>query len=245
MQIRPVSQPARGPVGKGGVVCKMSSTQKKNSSALAYSSRSSLLCEVYAYEGPLALWEWNGRGPWAGSGAGLVGGVRQPTTKLGSPRRTKTFLYPSFLRQGAVIERKEGRMLRRFFVQGSLKRVEASFAGFEWRSIHTEIERSSGCSTLLKTIAGETSGYHVDKNTTINYQGISMNQMHKDFRGECIYQAEVDVHFPQLTVGQTLEFAARARGEIRVLQLLVTGAYSSQHRGIGSLVSPETSMLHT
>lgn len=39
-----------------------------------------------------------------------------------------------------------------------------------------------------------------------------MKQMHNDFRGECIYQAEVDVHFPQLTVGQTLEFAARARG---------------------------------
>ena len=35
--------------------------------------------------------------------------------------------------------------------------------------------------------------------------------MHKDFRGECIYQGELDVHFPQLTVGQTLDFAARAR----------------------------------
>jgi ATP-binding cassette subfamily G (WHITE) protein 2 (PDR) len=35
--------------------------------------------------------------------------------------------------------------------------------------------------------------------------------MHNDFRGECIYQAEVDVHFPQLTVGQTLTFAAQAR----------------------------------
>jgi ABC-type multidrug transport system ATPase subunit len=35
--------------------------------------------------------------------------------------------------------------------------------------------------------------------------------MHKDFRGECIYQAEVDVHFPQLTVCQTLTFAAEAR----------------------------------
>ena len=41
--------------------------------------------------------------------------------------------------------------------------------------------------------------------------GISMDTMHKDFRGECIYQAEVDVHFPQLTVGQTLGFAAEAR----------------------------------
>ncbi|KAH8789417.1 AtrD, ABC-transporter [Hyaloscypha sp. PMI_1271] len=69
----------------------------------------------------------------------------------------------------------------------------------------------SGCSTLLKTISGETDGFFVDSQSYINYQGISMQQMHNDFRGECIYQAEVDVHFPQLTVGQTLEFAARAR----------------------------------
>lgn len=35
--------------------------------------------------------------------------------------------------------------------------------------------------------------------------------MHKDFRGETIYTAEQDVHFPMLTVGDTLLFAARAR----------------------------------
>lgn len=69
----------------------------------------------------------------------------------------------------------------------------------------------SGCSTLLKTIAGETHGFFVDAGSEINYQGIPMETMHKDFRGECIYQAEVDVHFPQLTVGQTLAFAAAAR----------------------------------
>ncbi|KAI9744799.1 MAG: hypothetical protein M1818_001724 [Claussenomyces sp. TS43310] len=69
----------------------------------------------------------------------------------------------------------------------------------------------SGCSTFLKTVAGETNGFHVDERTEINYQGIPMKTMHKDFRGECIYQAEVDVHFPQLTVGQTLAFAAEAR----------------------------------
>ena len=70
----------------------------------------------------------------------------------------------------------------------------------------------SGCSTLLKTIAGETAGFFVDDKSYINYQGISAAQMHKDFRGECIYQAEVDVHFPMMTVGDTLRFAARARG---------------------------------
>ena len=69
----------------------------------------------------------------------------------------------------------------------------------------------SGCSTLLKTISGETHGFYIDKGSDINYQGIPKETMHNDFRGECMYQAEVDVHFPQLTVGQTLNFAAQAR----------------------------------
>ena len=69
----------------------------------------------------------------------------------------------------------------------------------------------SGCSTLLKTIAGETHGFYIDSKSEINYQGIPKETMHRDFRGECMYQAEVDVHFPQLTVGQTLNFAAQAR----------------------------------
>ncbi|KAK6503559.1 hypothetical protein TWF481_008573 [Arthrobotrys musiformis] len=69
----------------------------------------------------------------------------------------------------------------------------------------------SGCSTFLKTIAGDTYGYYLSDDTVINYQGIPMDKMHKVFRGEVIYQAETDVHFPQLTVGQTLKFAALAR----------------------------------
>lgn len=35
--------------------------------------------------------------------------------------------------------------------------------------------------------------------------------MHTHHRGEAIYTAEVDVHFPQISVGDTLRFAARAR----------------------------------
>lgn len=58
----------------------------------------------------------------------------------------------------------------------------------------------SGCSTFLKTLTGETHGYTVDKDSHINYQGISFKQMHHDFRGEAIYTAEQDVHFPQMTV---------------------------------------------
>ncbi|KAJ5335102.1 hypothetical protein N7452_007505 [Penicillium brevicompactum] len=69
----------------------------------------------------------------------------------------------------------------------------------------------SGCSTFLKTIAGEMNGIYVDDDSYINYQGISAPTMHKQFRGEAIFSAETDVHFPQLTVGETLTFAAMAR----------------------------------
>ncbi|KAL4934904.1 hypothetical protein BDV06DRAFT_144677 [Aspergillus oleicola] len=69
----------------------------------------------------------------------------------------------------------------------------------------------SGCSTFLKTIAGEMNGIYMDKGSELNYQGIPAKQMRKQFRGEAIYTAETDVHFPQLSVGDTLKFAALAR----------------------------------
>ena len=80
-----------------------------------------------------------------------------------------------------------------------------------WKNRENIANERSGCSTLLKTISGETDGFYVAEDSYLNYQGIPKETMHRDFRGECIYQAEVDVHFPQLTVGQTLDFAARAR----------------------------------
>lgn len=69
----------------------------------------------------------------------------------------------------------------------------------------------SGCSTFLKTIAGDTHGFHIESKSTVNYQGIHPKQIQTAFRGEAIYTAEVDHHFPQLTVGDTLYFAAAAR----------------------------------
>ncbi|KAK1598936.1 ABC-2 type transporter [Colletotrichum navitas] len=69
----------------------------------------------------------------------------------------------------------------------------------------------SGCSTFLKTVAGDTHGFYINDDATINYQGIHPKAMRTAFRGEAIYTAEVDNHFPQLSVGDTLYFAARAR----------------------------------
>ncbi|RGP59878.1 ATP-binding cassette, subfamily g white, member 2, pdr [Fusarium sporotrichioides] len=69
----------------------------------------------------------------------------------------------------------------------------------------------AGCSTTLKTIAGELNGIYVDDGSYFNYQGLSAKEMHSYHRGEAIYTAEIDVHFPMLSVGDTLTFAARAR----------------------------------
>ncbi|KAF2963335.1 hypothetical protein GQX73_g10240 [Xylaria multiplex] len=69
----------------------------------------------------------------------------------------------------------------------------------------------SGCTTFLKAIAGETAGINIDNKSYFNYQGIPAKEMHTHHRGEALYTAEIDVHFPMLTVGETLTFAAQAR----------------------------------
>ena len=69
----------------------------------------------------------------------------------------------------------------------------------------------SGVSTFLKTIAGITHGLFIDPDSRISYEGIPASRMHTQFRGEAIYMDENDVHFPHLTVSQTLLFAAKAR----------------------------------
>ncbi|KEY72791.1 hypothetical protein S7711_09510 [Stachybotrys chartarum IBT 7711] len=69
----------------------------------------------------------------------------------------------------------------------------------------------SGCSTFLKTISGDTHGFQLGQDARINYQGIGFDRMLRDFSGERIYLAELDVHFPELSLGQTLGFAASTR----------------------------------
>jgi hypothetical protein len=57
------------------------------------------------------------------------------------------------------------------------------------------------------------------RNNPGRQSGIAPKQMMGRFRGEAIYSAEVDVHFPQLTVGDTLAFAAEARAVRRFFPL--------------------------
>ncbi|KAL3956228.1 hypothetical protein ACCO45_009074 [Purpureocillium lilacinum] len=90
----------------------------------------------------------------------------------------------------------------------------------------------SGCSTFLKTIAGEMNGIFVDDGSYFNYQGIGAKEMHSNHRGEAIYTAEVDVHFPMLTVGDTLTFAARARQPRQLPQGLNKNDFAAHLRDV-------------
>ncbi|KAI9935030.1 hypothetical protein ASPWEDRAFT_117761 [Aspergillus wentii DTO 134E9] len=90
----------------------------------------------------------------------------------------------------------------------------------------------SGCSTFLKTIAGETHGLWLDEGTDIQYEGISWEEMHSRFRGEVIYQAETETHFPQLTAGETLLFAAMARAPVNRLPGVTRDQYAEHMRDV-------------
>ncbi|KAL1724115.1 ABC-2 type transporter-domain-containing protein [Schizophyllum commune] len=99
----------------------------------------------------------------------------------------------------------------------------------------------SGCSTFLKTVSGDTHGIYVDENSDVQYQGISWETMHKEFRGEVIYNAETEVHFPHLqvhlfpptyTVGDTLLFAAKARCPRTRIEGVSREDYARHMRGI-------------
>ncbi|KAK0740481.1 P-loop containing nucleoside triphosphate hydrolase protein [Schizothecium vesticola] len=70
----------------------------------------------------------------------------------------------------------------------------------------------SGCTTLLKTLAGDTFGFYIGGDSRFSYEGISYAQMHSNnLKGECMYLAELDVHFPELALCETLRFAAETR----------------------------------
>ncbi|KAL3463322.1 ABC-2 type transporter-domain-containing protein [Aspergillus heterothallicus] len=76
----------------------------------------------------------------------------------------------------------------------------------------------SGCSTFLKSLSGELHGLKLWEGSRIQYNGISMETMMQEYKGEVLYNQEVDKHFAHLTVGQTLEFAAAARTPEKRLQ---------------------------
>ncbi|CDR47608.1 CYFA0S34e00650g1_1 [Cyberlindnera fabianii] len=69
----------------------------------------------------------------------------------------------------------------------------------------------SGCTTYLKSIASNTHGFKIGQESEMSYEGLTQKEIKKHFRGEVVYNAESDIHFPHLTVWQTLTTAAKFR----------------------------------
>ncbi|KAL4812296.1 ABC-2 type transporter-domain-containing protein [Aspergillus spinulosporus] len=69
----------------------------------------------------------------------------------------------------------------------------------------------SGCSTLLKSLAGETADLNITPESYINFRGLDLASIRSSFRGDVLYNDELDTHLAHLTVGETLTFASRAR----------------------------------
>ncbi|GMM34880.1 ATP-binding cassette transporter [Saccharomycopsis crataegensis] len=65
----------------------------------------------------------------------------------------------------------------------------------------------AGCSSLLKTIAGEGLDQYQGTEGSISFDGVPQEEMLKHYKNDIIYNPELDVHFPHLTVQQTLKFA--------------------------------------
>lgn len=68
----------------------------------------------------------------------------------------------------------------------------------------------SGCSTLLKVLANRRDEFHAVEGE-VYYNSFSPEDIRLHYRGDVQYCPEDDVHFPTLTVEQTIGFAAKTR----------------------------------
>ncbi|KAI9319047.1 ABC-2 type transporter-domain-containing protein [Dichotomocladium elegans] len=68
----------------------------------------------------------------------------------------------------------------------------------------------SGCTTFLKVLSNMRASY-TDVDGDISYGGIDARTFAKRFRGQVVYNAEEDLHYPTLTTKQTLQFALRCK----------------------------------
>ncbi|EOR04827.1 Brefeldin A resistance protein [Wallemia ichthyophaga EXF-994] len=68
----------------------------------------------------------------------------------------------------------------------------------------------SGCTTFLKALANKRGGY-VGVHGDVDYGGLTPKEVKHKYRGEVVMNTEEDIHFPTLTVAQTLAFALREK----------------------------------
>ena len=68
----------------------------------------------------------------------------------------------------------------------------------------------AGCTTFLKSLASYRDGFRSIEGSVV-YGGLDHKAIDGPLRGDVVYSPEDDVHFPTLTVGETIAFAVAAR----------------------------------
>lgn len=88
--------------------------------------------------------------------------------------------------------------------------IEVAIAEFVYIILVVLGRPGSGCTTFLKTLANRRKEYYAVEGD-VHYDSISPSELQSRYRGDVQYCPEDDIHFPTLTVEQTLQFAATTR----------------------------------
>lgn len=146
---------------------------------------------------------------------------------FGSPTDYQKDVLNALLEVGTMVRRLAGMKMQRIQI---LREFDGLLKSGEMLMVLGR--PGSGCSTLLKTISGEMNGIQMSEDSVVNYQGIPAKEMQKHFKGEAIYSAETDIHFPQLSVGDTLKFAALARAPRNRFEGVTADQYAEHMRDV-------------
>ena len=76
----------------------------------------------------------------------------------------------------------------------------------------------SGCSTFLRAVTNKRASF-AEVSGEVHYGGIPSDELLKHYRAEIVYSEEEDIHFPLLTVRQTIFFALLTKIRRRELPL--------------------------
>ncbi|GMM58019.1 ATP-binding cassette transporter [Maudiozyma humilis] len=88
----------------------------------------------------------------------------------------------------------------------------------------------AGCSSFLKITAGEIDQFAGGVEGDISYDGIPQDEMMRNYKADVIYNGELDVHFPHLTVQQTLDFAIACKTPSRRVNGISRSQYIASTR---------------
>ena len=103
----------------------------------------------------------------------------------------------------------------------------------------------AGCSSFLKLIAGITENFAGGCSGEITYDGIPQKEMLKSFKSDIIYNGEEDVHFPYLTVQQTIDFAVACKTPAKRIDNMSKEQYVTRVRDLYATIFGLTHTYHT